>query len=174
MSSTQIVFSLRNLDGGWWEVSLSNGTNETTLTASSIPSKSLPSLLKAVRALLQGAKAAQCSWEEAYGEYRWRFSSQDKQVLIHILRFDEMGVKKQTLFRMECDLLTFAKALLPQIGQFQYQDDDGPAVSDKKYQNFQKALITCEQAEEENFSEEAPEEQEPAKMRVPFKREKKR
>src|SRR5690348_1084333 len=53
------------------------------------------------------------SWWEEPGEYRWLFSPRDGNVLIHILWFKDVAnwsdEKGQTVLKMECDLLAFAK-----------------------------------------------------------------
>ena len=153
MSSTPVVFSLRNRDECWWEVLLSDGVHEATISASSVRSKSLLVLLRAVQLLLQGASSAKCSWDAAYGEYRWRFSRQEKQILIHILWVDEMGMKRKTLLHMECDLLTFARELLSQVGQFpDPENEESPSVLPKDAQHFQEAIRAFEQAAREDHS----------------------
>ena len=126
---------------------LSDGEHEATIWASSVRSQSLLVLLKTVQLLLQGASKAKCSWDAAYGEYRWRFSRQEKQILIHILWFDEMSMKRKTLLCMECDLLTFARDLLSQVGQFpDPENEERPAVHPGDVQHFQGAIRTFEQA----------------------------
>lgn len=151
MSTPPAVFSLRNRDECWWEVLLSDGVHEATIWASSERSPSLLVLLKAVQLLLQGASSAKCSWEAAYGEYRWRFSRQEKQILIHILWVDEMGMKRKTLLHMKCDLLAFARELLSQASQFpDLENEERPAVLPEDAQHFQGAIRAFEQAGRED------------------------
>ncbi|HEY3992290.1 MAG TPA: hypothetical protein VGM01_05355 [Ktedonobacteraceae bacterium] len=144
MSVTNLVLSFQNQDECWWEVVLADGVHEGVLSASSARSKSLLLLLEAVQILLQGASKAKCSWDAAYGEYRWYFSRQERQILIHILWFDEeMG--RKTLLRMECDLLTFARELLHQVGQFlDPENEEKPVFLPKDTQGFQETIRAFE------------------------------
>lgn len=115
MPTPKLSFFLQNLHHGWWVAVLSDGVQEATITASSIPSEPLLPLLWAVRLLLLGASEAKCSWWEEPGEYRWLFSRQAEQILIHIVWFDSIAdwsdEKGKTVLQMESDLLTFAKRL---------------------------------------------------------------
>jgi hypothetical protein len=78
----------------------------------------------------------------------------NKQLQIHILWFDEMGIKRKTLLRTECDLLTFAKELLHQVSQFPDPENEGrSAVLPKDSQNFQETIRAFEQAEREDPTE---------------------
>ena len=154
MSSAPIVFSLRNQDECWWKVRLSDGVHEATISASSLRSKSLLALLGTVQLLLQGARKAKCSWDAAYGEYHWRFSRQEQQILLHILWVDDMSRRRKTLLRMECDLLTLARELLSQVEQFvDPENEESPAVLPQNTQTFQEAMRAFEQAERESHAE---------------------
>ncbi|GHO56789.1 hypothetical protein KSB_52640 [Ktedonobacter robiniae] len=73
---------------GWAEASLSDGTNEWTITASYL-SDGLSDLLKTVISLVEGAQEGICRWQEEPGEYRWLFSRQEEQIEIRILWFKE-------------------------------------------------------------------------------------
>lgn len=104
-------------------------------------------LLWAVRSLLLGASEAKCSWWQEPGEYRWLFSRQEEQILIHIVWFDDIAgwsdEKGKTVLKMECDLLTFAKRLSHQLGQLNYQEGS-PTVPPKDYLNLQEAILAFE------------------------------
>src|SRR5260221_5075938 len=149
MSSTKLVFSLQDLHHGWWQAVLSDGTQQATIMASSIPEEPLLPLLWAVRLLLLGADESKCTWWEEPGQYRWLFSRTEKQIQIHILWFadgrrwsDEKG---KTVVRMECDLLAFAKRLAHQLGQLEYQEGK-PAVAQEEYQKLKDAITLFERA----------------------------
>ena len=147
MSATKLNFSLQRFPHGWWGATLSDGLEEATITASSIPSEPLLPLLWAVRLLLLGTSEARCSWWEEPGEYRWLFSRRDESVLIHILWFKDIGnwsdEKGQTVLKMECDLLAFAKRFSQQLNQIGYQEKR-PAVPEEDYQRLQEALVEYE------------------------------
>lgn len=91
MSASKFDFSLQKHHHDGWLAILSDGLQEATITASSIPSEPLLPLLWAVRLLLLGNSEARCSWWEEPGEYRWLFSRQDGNVLIHILWFKDIA-----------------------------------------------------------------------------------
>ncbi len=149
MPIPKLSFFLQNLHHGWWETVLSDGVQEATISASSIPSEPLLPLLWAVRLLLLGASEAKCSWWEEPGEYRWLFSRQDEKILIHIVWFDSIAgwsdEKGKTVLQMESDLLTFAKRLSHQLGQLEYQEGS-PAVPPQDYQKLQEAIAIFEHA----------------------------
>src|SRR5690348_1084331 len=58
MSARKFDFSLQRFPHGWWAATLSDGLQEATITASSIPSEPLLPLLWAVRLLLLGTSEA--------------------------------------------------------------------------------------------------------------------
>lgn len=149
MSTRKFSFSLQKLGRQDWTATLSDGVQEATITASSIPEKPLLPLLWAARLLLLGASAARCSWWEEPGEYRWLFMRRDEQFLIHIVWFKDIAgwsdEKGKTILRTECDLLAFAKRLFHQLGQIQYQEGD-TSVPLKDYQSLQAATLKFEQA----------------------------
>ena len=147
MSATKFDFSLHKLHKDSWVATLSYGTQEVTITASSIPSEPLLPLLWAVRLLLMGTSEARCSWWEEPGEYRWLFKRQDGNILMHILWFKNIArwsdEKGQTVLQMECDLYAFAKRLSQQINQLSYQEKR-PAIPPHDYQLLQEALLIYE------------------------------
>ena len=147
MSATKLGFSLQKLHQESWVAVLSDGVQEAIITASSVPDKPLLPLLWAVRLLLLGASDANCSWWNEPGEYRWLFTRQGEQILIHIVWFQDIAgwsdEKGETVLRMECELLTFAKRLFHQLGQLKYQEGD-LTVPPKDYQNLQEAILEFE------------------------------
>jgi hypothetical protein len=147
MPAPKLSFFLQNLHHGWWQAVLSDGVQETTITASSIPIEPLLPLLRAVRLLLLGANEAKCSWWQEPGEYRWLFSRQDEQVLIHIVWFDSIAnwsdEKGKTVLQMESDLFMFAERLSHQLGQLEYQEGSS-AVPPQDYQKLQEAFAAFE------------------------------
>lgn len=149
MSARKFSFSLQKLEHKDWIARLSDGVQEAIITASSIPEKPLLPLLWAVRLLLLRASDARCTWWEEPGEYRWLFTRQDEQILIHIVWFKDIAgwsdEKGKTVLRMECDLLAFAKRLFHQLGQLQHQEGD-TSVPLKDYQSLQEAIREFEQA----------------------------
>ena len=60
-----------------------------TPTASYL-SDALGDLIRAVRALLEGAENARASWEEEPGEYRWVFQRSGSEVRIRLLDFADV------------------------------------------------------------------------------------
>ena len=104
-----------------------------------------------MRILLLGTSDARCSWWEEPGEYRWLFTRQGKQVLIHILWFKDVAdwsdEKGTTVLRMECDLLAFAKRFYHQLGQLNYLEGD-LAVPPKDYQNLKEAIAEFERGKQ--------------------------
>jgi hypothetical protein len=62
MSPKKLAFSLEDLHHGWWQAILSDGAQQATITASSIPEEPLLPLLWAVRLLLLGAEESKCTW----------------------------------------------------------------------------------------------------------------
>lgn len=149
MSVRKLSFSLQKLGRENWATTLSDGVQEATITASSIPEKPLLPLLLAVLLLLLGIPDARCSWWREPAIFSWLFTRQDEQLLIHIVSFrdgrrwsDEKG---ETVLQMECDLLAFARRLFHQLGQLQYQEGD-TSVPLKDYQSLQAAILEFEQA----------------------------
>jgi hypothetical protein len=153
MPATKLVFSLHNLHHGWWQAVLSDGLQEAIITASAVPEEPLLPLLWAVRLLLLGANASQCTWWGEPGQYRWLFSRTEQQVQIHIVWFADhqqwSDDKGKTMLRLECNLLTFAKRLSHQFGQLEYQNES-PAVAPQEYQHLKEALLTYEQKQPDN------------------------
>jgi hypothetical protein len=149
MSPTQLAFSLQDLHHGWWQAVLSDGAQQATITASSITGGPLLGLLWAVRLLLLGANESKCIWLVEPGQYRWLFVRTEKQIQIHIVWFDDVhgwsDEKGETVLRMECDLLAFAKRLSHQLGQLAYQEGD-PAVAPQEYQKLKEAITAFEHA----------------------------
>lgn len=148
MPTTNFAFSLEKLHHERWVARISDGVQEAFITASSLPSEPLLPMLWAVRLLLLGASDARCSWWEEPGEYRWLFSRHDEQILIHVLWFKEIAnwsdERGETILRMECNLLQFAKRFSHQLNQLSYQEGV-PAVPPEDYQKFQEALGAYEQ-----------------------------
>jgi hypothetical protein len=89
VSLKKLAFSLQNLNHGWWQATLSDDTQQATITASSVSGEPLLRLLWAVRLLLLGANESRCIWLEEPGQYRWLFSRTQRQ--IQILWFDDAG-----------------------------------------------------------------------------------
>jgi hypothetical protein len=151
MSPKKLAFSLEDLHHGWWQAILSDGAQQATITASSIPEEPLLPLLWAVRLLLLGAEESKCTWWEEPGQYRWLFSRTEKQMQIHILWFtggrvglsDEKG---KTVVRLEGDLLAFAKRLAHQLSQLEYQEGK-PVVAHEEYQKLKDAITVFEHAQ---------------------------
>jgi len=152
MSTTKFNFSLQKPSSDEWVAMLSDGVQETIITASSLPSEPLLPLLWAVRLLLLGTNDARCSWWEEPGEYRWLFSRHNEKISIRILWFkviaDSSDERGETVLQMECDLLPFAKRLSQQLGQISYQQKS-PAVPPQDYQRFQEAITAFEHAKPE-------------------------
>jgi hypothetical protein len=117
--------------------------------ASSVTGGPLLRLLWAVRLLLLGATESKCIWLEEPGQYRWLFSRAEKQLQIHIVWFDDSrgwsDEKGETVLRIECDLLPFAKRLSHQLGQLAYQGDDS-GVPPQEYQKLKEAITAFEHA----------------------------
>jgi len=71
------------------------------------------------------------------------------QIQLHILWFENgspfSSEKGQTVLRLECDLLRFAKRLFHQLGQLEYQEGH-PVVPRLDYQNLQEAIVLLEHA----------------------------
>lgn len=149
MSTTKLVFSLEDLHHGWWRANLSDGTQQVTVKASSIPAEPLLPLLWAVRSLLLGADESQCTWWGEPGQHRWLFSRNEKQIQIHIVWFDgsrgRLAQKGETVLCMECDLLAFAKRLVHQLGQLEYRSGKS-AVPQEDYQKLKDAITALEHA----------------------------
>ncbi len=128
MSPTKLVFSLQDLHHGWWQAVLSDGTEQVTLTASSVTGGPLLRLLWAVRLLLLGANESKCIWLVEPGQYRWLFSRTEEQIQIHIVWFHDVrdwsDEKGETILRIECGLPAFAKRLSHQLDQLKHQGDD--------------------------------------------------
>jgi hypothetical protein len=80
------------------------------------------------------------------------FHAKMKKILIHILWFKDIAgwsdEKGETVLRMECDLLTFAKRLSQQLNQLSYQEKSS-AVPPQDYQHFQEAITAFEHAKPE-------------------------
>jgi hypothetical protein len=149
MYPTKLVFSLQDLHHGWWQAVLSDGTQQATIRASYITGAPLLLLLWAVRLLLLGANESKCIWLVEPGQYRWLFVCTEKQVQIHIVWFDDTSdwsdEKGETVLRMECNLLAFAKRFSHQLGQLEHQGDD-PGVSPQEYQKLKEAIMIFEHA----------------------------
>lgn len=147
MSATKLDFSLQDLHHGWWQAALSDGSQQATITASSVTGGPLLRLLWAVRLLLLGANESKCIWLEEPGQYRWLFSRAEKQIQIQIIWFDDTGdwsdEKGKTVLHMECDLLPFAKRFSHQLGQLEYQEGN-PAVPPQEYQKLKEAITAFE------------------------------
>lgn len=150
MSATKPIFSLEDLHHGWWQATLSNGTDEVVIKASSITEEPLLLLLWAVRSLLSGANTSKCIWLVEPGQYRWLFTRMEKLIHINIIWFDDTrnwsDDKGETVFRTEYDLLTFAKRLAHQLDQLAYRERS-PAVAPQDYQKLQEAIATREQGD---------------------------
>ena len=98
------------------------GNSFATPTASYL-SDALGDLIRAVRALLEGAEDARASWEEEPGEYRWVFHRNGSEVRMRLLAFpdvyddapDEDG---QALLDATCSLRTSELRSLPGRSKF--------------------------------------------------------
>lgn len=143
MSATKLVFTIQKPSRDCWIATLSDGVQEAIITASSVPEPPLVPLLWAVRLLLMGASDAKCSWWNEPGEYRWLFTRQREQVVIHILWFRDIAgwsdEKGECVVRIVCDLHPFAKRLLHQLSQLQYRDGD-LTVPLNEYHKLQEAI----------------------------------
>ncbi|BCL79063.1 hypothetical protein ccbrp13_15280 [Ktedonobacteria bacterium brp13] len=148
MSATKLVFTIQKPSPDRWIAVLSDSVQEAIITASSVPKPPLVPLLWAVRLLLMGASDAKCSWWNEPGEYRWLLTRQGEQVMIHIVWFQDIAgwsdEKGETVLRMVCYLLPFAKRLFHQLGQLQYRDGD-MTVPLNEYCNLQEAILVFEQ-----------------------------
>lgn len=153
MSHTEFVFSLRDLHHGWWQADLSDGIQQITMTVSSIPQEPLLPMLSALRLLLLGARASTCIWWEEPGQYRWLFSHTEHLLQIHIIRFNDSSdwsnEKGQTVLRMECSLLAFAKRFAHQLIQLGYREGK-PAIDQEEYQKLKDAITVFEHANSTN------------------------
>src|SRR2546421_12069850 len=109
MSLTHLDFALQDLHHGWWQATLADGTQQTTIKASAVTGEPLLRLLWAVRLLLLGANESTCIWLEEPGQHRWLFSRTENPLQIHIVRFDDShewsDEKGETVLRTACDLL---------------------------------------------------------------------
>ena len=156
MTSTKPVFFLQDLHHGWWQAVLSDGIQKATITASYTPQEPLLPLLWAVRSLLLGADESTCTWWEEPGQYRWLFSRTEKQLQIHIVWFNESrrqsDKKGETVLRMECGLLAFAKRLAHQLGQLEYQEGKA-AVLQEEYQKLKDAITVFEHADHDKYTQ---------------------
>ncbi|GCE20880.1 hypothetical protein KDK_46800 [Dictyobacter kobayashii] len=98
--------------------------------------------------LLMGASDAKCSWWNESGEYRWLFTRQGEQLVIHIVWFRNIAgwsdEKGEIVLITVCDLLPFAKRLFHQLSQLQYRDGDH-TVPRNEHQKLQEAIHTFEQ-----------------------------
>jgi hypothetical protein len=127
-----VEFSFRLTGTGWAEGRIAVGDSFATPTASYL-SDALGDLIRAVRALLEGAEDARASWEEEPGEYRWVFQRSGSEVRMRLLAFpdvyddgpDEDG---QALLDVTCLVTDLALAVasgaqrvLDQLGPDEYQ-----------------------------------------------------
>lgn len=84
----RVEFSYRLTGPGWGEATLSAGDVRVVLPSSYLCDV-LDDLLQALRALLEGASEARCSWELEPGEYRWLFSRDGDAMSLRILAFSD-------------------------------------------------------------------------------------
>jgi hypothetical protein len=138
-----VEFSFRITGTGWAAVRIGVGGSVATPTASYL-SDALGDLIRAVRALLEGAKEARASWEEEPGEYRWILQREASQVRITLLDFrdiydespDEDG---EVLLDATCGLSELglavgsaARRLLDEVGSQGYGEMDRASIPERR------------------------------------------
>jgi hypothetical protein len=108
------------------------GESSVTPTASYL-SDALGDLIRAVRALLEGAEDARASWEEEPGEYRWIFHRNGSEVRMRLLAFPDIYDHSpdddgQVLLDATCSLRNLglavaagAQRVLDEVGLDEYQ-----------------------------------------------------
>ncbi|MDX6481436.1 MAG: hypothetical protein QOG85_1946 [Gaiellaceae bacterium] len=124
----RVEFEFRLTGTGWAEGRLAIGASFATPTASYL-SDALGGLIRAVRALLEGAVGARTWWEEEPGEYRWVFQRVGSEVRVRLLAFpDQMDeapdADGETLLDATCELKDLGLAVVS--GAQRVLDDLGP------------------------------------------------
>jgi hypothetical protein len=152
MASHKPIFSLQNLNHGWWQADLADtdGSQGTTITVSSIPQEPFLPMLRAIRLLLLGSSESACIWWTEPGQYRWHFSRQGARLQIHIHwrgdSRDWSDEQAETILHIECNMLTFTKRFAHQLNQLNYQAQT-PVVPQTDLQQLQDAIVAYTQAE---------------------------
>lgn len=101
---------------GWAEGRIRHGAESATITASYL-GDALGDLLTLVDLVLDGAKEADCSWEEEPGEYRWIARRNGTgQVTVQVLWFSDSFPPQpeadgSTVFLATADVEDFAAAI---------------------------------------------------------------
>jgi hypothetical protein len=97
---------------GWSETTITDGTNEASLSASYL-SDALGNLANAVIKILKGEKEARASFDEEPGEYRWVFTNDNNVVDIKIFSFKDLWTNKND---SEGDLVFSSKITTKELG----------------------------------------------------------
>jgi hypothetical protein len=147
MSTAKFKFILEKSEGWGWRVWLSDGVQEVTIDAGF--KEDVWMLVHPIYMMFWGIDDGWCSWMQEPGEYRWLFSRQGETLMIQILWFKEYtnhldNSCGKTVFRMECDLLAFAKRLCQQLNQLSYQENPD-AVLPESTLKLLAAIKTYEQ-----------------------------
>jgi len=83
-----VRFSFELTGSGWGVARLADDQTSLALPASYL-SDVLGDLLEAIGTLLEGGDAAECSWDQEPGEYRWIFARDAANVHLKIVAFDD-------------------------------------------------------------------------------------
>jgi hypothetical protein len=115
-----LTINLKNPDSGWAFVSLSDGSNELTVTGPYSPVDVLRDLVDAVQSL-QTVEAADCCWFQEPGELHWNLRRSGKDIEVEILEFREISFPGQhrgepvSAFKSRTKWVTFARQLLSSL-----------------------------------------------------------
>jgi hypothetical protein len=133
--SPNVEFEFRLVGTGWADARIAIGHEFATPTASYL-SDALGDLIRAVRALCEGAHEARASWDEEPGEYRWIFRRGGSTVRVRLLAFPEWravvdapDADGEVLLDAECHvsdlgsaIASGARRLLDEVGADAYHE----------------------------------------------------
>lgn len=100
---------------------IADGATEVTIEDVSYLTDALGDLVRAVVALLEGAKRAEFVWAREPGDYDWLLTSREGTLFVRITRFRgwagqrDANDRGKTLLKLRCDLREFAAAVLGQL-----------------------------------------------------------
>lgn len=112
--------SLKNPESQWACASLSDDSNELTVTGPSSPHDVLRDLVDAVQSL-QTTENAECCWFQEPGELHWNLRRSGKDIEVEILEFREINFPGQhrgeavLVFKSHTKWVTFARQLLSSL-----------------------------------------------------------
>ena len=122
-----VEFCFRITGSGWAEGRLTVGTSAATAEVSYVMTEDpLGDLIRAVRALLEGAERARVWWGEEPGGYRWVLQRSGSEVRVKLLALDEYeqgAAEGEVLMDASCQLRDLGLAVASGARDVRYESD---------------------------------------------------